>query len=402
MTATADSQTSVTAWKSPVTSYYLLLTATSILVLMGLAVVLSSSSISSIASGSGSAYSGFVTQAIALVVGATALLVGSRLSPATWKILGPIVLYVSMALLVAVPFIGTAVGGNKAWIRLGSFSFQPSELAKVGLALYLGVVLARFRHGLTTIKALLVPGGLMAGAVLALVLWGHDMGTALVLMALILVAFWVAGVPKRFFGMAGVALVIGLVALVNVGETRLARIEQWFTGSCENDSCWQQQHGTWALASGGIGGLGPGMSREKWGYLPASDNDFIFAIIGEEFGLIGTVLVLIAFALIVLAVNRIIQRSDDRFVQIAAAGIGAAVCIQACINMAVVLEFLPVTGVPLPLVSAGGSSLIVSLLAMGVLMSFARHEPGAQEVLTARPSLVRRSLSVLSKGRRRG
>jgi cell division protein FtsW len=142
------------------------------------------------------------------------------------------------------------------------------------------------------------------------------------------------------------------------------------------------------------------MSREKWGYLPAADNDFIFAILGEEFGLIGTLLVLVALAMIVIAVSRIVRRHRDPFAQIAAAAIGAWVVGQAFINIAVVLELLPVTGVPLPLVSSGGSSLVMSLAGLGVLMAFARTEPGAQEVFKARSSVVRRSMAVLAGARR--
>jgi cell division protein FtsW len=143
------------------------------------------------------------------------------------------------------------------------------------------------------------------------------------------------------------------------------------------------------------------LSREKWSYLPKAHNDFIFAILGEEFGLVGTIFVLIALAMIVIAVNRIVQRHRDPFVQITAAAIGAWIVGQACLNIAVVLGIAPVTGVPLPLVSSGGSSMIMTLVGIGVLLAFARREPGAAEALAVRPSLVRRSLAVVS-GRRRG
>ncbi|WP_062522425.1 FtsW/RodA/SpoVE family cell cycle protein [Demequina silvatica] len=402
MTATAARpESTVSAWRSPLTSYYLLASATGILVLVGLAVVLSSSSIASIRTSEGNAYAGFLTQLIALVVGMAALIVGSRLPITFWRRIAPLVLYASMGLLVLVFFAGEAVGGNQAWIRIAGFSLQPSEIAKLGLALYLGVVLSRFRDRLTNPKHILMPGGLMAAIVLALVLLGRDMGTAMVLVVVVAVAFWVAGVPARFFGIAAAVGGAGIVALIFSAQSRVDRIHQWATGSCTDTAeCWQQTHGTWALASGGLWGLGPGMSREKWGWLPASDNDYIFAIIGEEFGLLGTLLILAAFAMILIAVTRIVTRSTDRFVQIAGGAIGAWIVVQAVINIAVVLEFLPVTGVPLPLVSSGGSSLIMSLAAMGALLAFARNEPGAPEALAARPSVVRRSLAVLSRGRR--
>lgn len=401
MTATASRpDTTVTAFRSPATSYYLLAAATTILVLLGLAVVLSSSSISSIRSGSGSAYSGFLVQVIALVAGLAALIVGSRMPVVFWKRVAPWILFASIGLLIMVLAGGKTVGGNKAWISIAGFSFQPSEFAKLGLALYLGVVLSRFRHKLTNLRDVFVPGGLVALGVIGLVLVGGDLGTALMMGVVVGVAFWVAGAPGRFFGIAGGLVGLGVLALVNTGTTRVARIASWASGDCADvNECWQQTHGTWALASGGLWGLGPGMSREKWGYLPAADNDYIFAIIGEEFGLIGTLVVLVAFAMLLVAVTRIVTRSTDRFAQITAAAIGAWLVVQACVNIAVVLQLLPVLGVPLPLVSSGGSSLILSLTAVGVLMALARHEPGAQEAFKARPSVVKRSLAVVAKGR---
>lgn len=388
------------AWDSPVTSYALLLAATVVLLLIGLAVVLSSSSIASIRSGSGSAYTGFIVQLIALVVGLIAMGVGSRMPVPLWKNVGPIILVASLALLGVVMLVGTAVGGNKSWIRVGGFSLQPSEVAKLGLALFLAAVLVNRRDQLSTVKGLMLPAGAMAIVTVGMVLLGHDMGTAIILVAIAITAFFVAGVHGRFFIWAGIGLGAAALVLINMGTTRVTRILQWASGDCTVDDCFQQVHGTWALASGGIWGLGPGMSREKWGYLPAADNDYIFAIIGEEFGLVGTLLVLAAYAMILIAVTRIVSRSTNRFAQIAAAGIGAWIVVQACVNIAVVLELLPVTGVPLPLVSSGGSSLIMSLAGIGALMAFARNEPGAQDAFRARPSVVRRSVSVLSKGRK--
>jgi len=388
-------------WSSPAASYYLILAATSILLLVGLAVVLSSSSISSIRE-DGSAWSLFFIQLVALLAGVLAMTIGSRFSVAGWKHLAPWILYVSVGLLIVVMTSGYASGGNKNWIRVGPITVQPSEFAKLGLALFLGVVLARFRHELTTLKRILVPGGIAAAGVLALVLAGRDMGTAVVISLLIAAAFWVAGVPVRFFVMAIVPAVAGVALLIIEGSSRSTRIGVWLDPStCDpQDTCLQTIHGTWALASGGLWGLGPGMSREKWGYLPAADNDFIFAIIGEEFGLIGTLVVLLAFAMLVIAVSRIVRRHPDPFAKIAAAGLGAWIIGQAFINIAVVLELLPVTGVPLPLVSSGGSSLVMSLAAIGALMAFARSEPGAKEAFAARPSVMRRYVTVVARWRR--
>ncbi|MCB2411593.1 putative lipid II flippase FtsW [Demequina sp. TTPB684] len=389
-------------WNSPATTYYLLAAATAILLLVGLAVVLSSSSVFSIRQEGGNPWTLFLIQVAALAVGLAALAIGSRQSVTWWKRMTPIILTGAVVLLLVVILAGESTGGNRNWVRVGSVTLQPSEIAKLGLALYLGMVLATFRHELTTLRRILVPGGIASGIVLVLILAGRDLGTAVVVCLVISAAYWVAGLPVRFFALGAAALVAGGLALIADGTTRSARINVWLDPStCDvQDNCLQTTHGTWALASGGLWGLGPGMSREKWGYLPAADNDFIFAILGEEFGLIGTLLVLVALAMIVIAVSRIVRRHRDPFAQISAAAIGAWVVGQAFINIAVVLELLPVTGVPLPLVSSGGSSLVMSLTGLGVLMAFARSEPGAPEAFRARPSVMRRSMAVLSGGRR--
>lgn len=399
---TAERTRPTSTWNSPAASYYLLLAATSILLLVGLAVVLSSSSVFSIRQEDGNPWTLFLIQVAALTVGLTALAIGSRQSVKWWKRVTPLVLGVALVLLVVVIAAGVSSGGNRNWIRIGSVTLQPSEIAKLGLALYLGMVLSTFRRELTTFKRIMVPGGVAAGIVLTLILAGRDMGTAVVLCIIVAAAYWVAGLPLRFFAVGAAVIVAGGLALIAQGTTRSERISVWLNPStCDiQDNCLQTTHGTWALASGGLWGLGPGMSREKWGYLPAADNDFIFAILGEEFGLIGTLLVLIAFAMIVIAVSRIVRRHRDPFAQIAAGAIGAWIVGQAVINIAVVLELLPVTGVPLPLVSSGGSSLVMSLAALGALMAFARSEPGAREAFSARPSVIRRSMAVLSGGRR--
>jgi len=404
MSTTADvkPRTMASAWKSPAATYYLLAASSSILLLVGLAVVLSSSSIYSIKATNGNPYALFVIQLVAFAAGLVLMIVGSRLKVAVWKRLAPLMLFGSVGLLLLVLTAGVSSGGNKNWIRVGLVTFQPSEVAKFGLALYLGVVLATFRKKLTSLQRIMMPGGLAAAIVIGLVLAGRDMGTAIVLAIIVAAAFWIAGVPARFFGLFGSVAIVGAIALVNVQSSRGSRISSWLSGAaCDaTNACWQTQHGTFALASGGLWGLGPGMSREKWGYLPAADNDFIFAILGEEFGLIGTLLVLFAFAMMIVAINRIVHRTRDPFVQIAGGAIGVWIIGQACINIAVVVGLAPVLGVPLPLVSSGGSSLIVSMAAVGALMAFARAEPGAPEAFAARPSVVRRSLAVLSRGRR--
>ncbi len=388
--------------RSPVATYYLLGAATAMLVLVGLAVVLSSSSIDSIKE-EGDAYALFKAQLVSLVIGVVLLVVASRLAPLTYKRAAPWALAFSVVLLflVATSPLGLSEGGNKNWIDLGFLTAQPSEVAKLGLALYLGLALSQQRHKLTSIKRAMLPAGLIAMLVIGLVLAGRDLGTATVLILLVAAAFWTAGLPVRFF-VLGTSAAVGLVvAMILSFQNLYDRVAVWMSPTCDATAeCFQVTHGTWALASGGVWGLGPGLSREKWSLLPKPHNDFIYAILGEEFGLIGTVFVLVALAMIVIAVNRLVRRSRDLFVQVTSAAIGVWIVGQASLNIAVVLGLVPVTGVPLPFISSGGSSLVMSLIGMGVLLAFARREPGAAEALDTRGSVVRKSLAVVSRGRR--
>jgi len=233
------------------------------------------------------------------------------------------------------------------------------------------------------------------------VLAGDDLGTALVLLLIVSGCLWVAGVPMRMFGVAGAGAALG-VALLTIGHgSRTTRIGAFLNSNeCDKTTdCYQTMHGKWGLASGGWGGLGLGQSREKWAYLPEAHNDFIFSILGEELGLVGTLLVLALFGLLAFAMIRMIRRHPDPFVQIATGGILCWIVGQALINIAVVIGLAPVIGLPLPLVSAGGSALIMTMAALGVVIAFARSEPGAQEALRARAGVVRRSLAVVGRAR---
>ncbi|WP_149204715.1 putative lipid II flippase FtsW [Actinotalea subterranea] len=399
-TTSPDGTAQVGQWNSAVTSYYLIAGASLLLVAIGLIMVLSSSSVDAL-SADRSAYSTFLNQAKFALVGLPLAWLASRFPPAFYKRFAWPALLASMAVLALVPFIGKEVNGNTNWIIIGGQSFQPSELAKLTLALWLGVVLARKGPLLNRWLHVLVPGVLVALAAIGLVLAGGDLGTAIVLVTLVAGALFVAGVPLRMFAAAGVLAVFAVIQLSQMSNSRVARIEAFFSDSCDRfDECYQTSRGMFALASGGWTGVGLGESREKWSYLPEAHNDFIFAVLGEELGVLGTVLVLALFGVLAVAMSRVIRRHTDPFVQIATAGIATWILGQALVNIAVVVGFLPVIGVPLPLVSAGGSALITTMLALGVVLSFARNEPGAAEALTARPSVVRRSLAVVGRSAR--
>ncbi|MCI2239704.1 putative lipid II flippase FtsW [Kineococcus sp. TRM81007] len=392
---------------SPLATHHVLLATTSLLVVIGLVMVLSSSSVESLED-NGSQFTYFKSQATFAVLGALVLVVASRVPATAWRRLALPALAGAalLQLLVFVPGIGHAVNGNRNWIRVAGLSAQPSEAAKVALVLACSLALARKRDRLHEPGQLV--GALLPSvtATIGLVLLARDLGTALVMMFIVVAMLWTAGVPGRFFALAGGAGAALVAALVVTSENRMRRVQDWLTGTATSGveiqgASWQPVQGQYALASGGWWGLGLGASREKWQWLPEAHNDFIFAIIGEELGLPGTLVVLVLFAVLALAALRLVRRSADLFTKFAVTGFAAWILGQACLNIGVVLGVLPVIGVPLPFISHGGTALVVALLAVGILLSFARAEPGAPEALRARESVVARSLAVLPRRVRR-
>jgi cell division protein FtsW len=389
---------------SPVTSYYVLLGATLLLLVIGLVMVLSASSVTSLTQ-SGSSFTVFRSQLLFAAVGLPLMLVASRIPVRAWKTIGWVALVVALVgqALVFSP-LGISVNGNRNWIGVGAMRLQPSEGMKLALVLWGAAVLARKRTLLDRWVHVAVPVMFPVGVIaIGLVLAGHDLGTALVLLLVLGALVFAAGAPARMFLVAG-GVMAGLVTLMVVtSENRMRRVGSWLGGGqCQDilNTCYQSIHGKYALADGGWWGVGLGASREKWSWLPEAHNDFIFAIIGEELGLPGALVVLALFLLIGWACLRLVVRSDDLFVRIASAAAMAWLLGQTLINVGAVIGMLPVVGVPLPLVSSGGSALVTSLAVLGMLMSFARAEPGAAAALTARTGLLRRSLAVVPGARR--
>jgi cell division protein FtsW len=390
--------------ESPVTTYYLLLGATAMLVIIGLVMVLSASSVTSYQA-TNSSFTVFFNQLRYAVIGVIGALVAARLSLNTWKRLSVPLLVVAICLqsLVFVPGLGVRVNGNRNWIHIAGQQVQPSELAKIALVLFGAMVLNKKRRNLAKFMHVAVPLVFPAGGLLlALVLGGGDLGTSLVLLAILAGMLFVAGVPARMFFIAGAGSVALMATMALTSANRMGRIHSWLAGCSDPTKCFQTIHGQYALADGGWWGVGLGASREKWSWLPEAHNDFIFAIIGEELGLPGTLVIIGLFGLLAFACYRLVLRSDDFFVRVATGGVMVWILAQATINIGSVIGLLPVIGVPLPLVSSGGSALMATLFALGMLLSFARNEPGCREALAARPGVVRRSLAVMPtrRGRR--
>jgi cell division protein FtsW len=383
--------------ESPVTTYYVLLSVTAVLVLIGLIMVLSASAVISYKS-SDSSYTIFLRQLQFAAVGTVALVVASRLSVATWRNLAVPSLLGAMGLqlLVFTP-LGMRVNGNTNWLSFGPVTLQPSEFGKLGLVLFGAAVLTRKRRLLGHHKHVLVPYVVpFAAAAIGLVLLGHDLGTVIVMSAIVAAVLFTAGASWKLFATGGAAFALMALLMIVTSPNRLKRFDVWLGKDTDPFGAARQPlHGRYALADGGWWGVGLGASREKWQWLSEPHNDFIYAIIGEELGLPGTLVVLGLFAVLALACYRLVLRTDDFFTRLATGGVMAWILVQAMVNIGAVIGLLPVIGVPLPLVSSGGSSLVTTMLALGMLLSFARREPGCAEALAARPSVVRRSLAVL-------
>jgi cell division protein FtsW len=341
-------------------------------------------------------------QGIFAVGGLALLVIAAFVKSGVYRKLSGILLILGICLqmLVHVPGLGYEVGGNRNWIRVPgtSMTLQPSEMLKLALAVWLGAFLAARHKVLHQVKRL-VPAVVVVVVSLGLVLWGKDLGTMMVMALLVAGSLWVAGLPKRWFGLGLAVGTAGVLTMALTSANRMARITAWLHGTCTGSTCDQPEQGRMALATGGWWGLGLGHSRQKWGRLPAAEDDYIFAIIGEELGLVGTLGVVLMFSLLALILFRMIQRARDPFIQITVAGVTCWLIGQALVNMMVVTGLLPVLGVPLPFISSGGSALLASMLALGMLISFAREEPGAVDAISARWSSVRGSVAVLPASR---
>ena len=383
----------------PLASYYLVLVSTGLLLGIGFVMVLSASSVRSYST-YGSSYAIAVKQGLFIAIGLVGLGIASRIPVRVWRRCAMPLLLVAIGLLVVVlvPGIGRDASGARRWIPLpgGFFNVQPSELAKLGLSLWGADLLVRKRKLLRDWKHLLIPLVPVVGCLCVLVLLEPDMGTTIVVASILVALLWVVGAPARIFAVL-VSTFLLLGGLLAVAEPyRLARLTH-FTDPCalrqRLEGGFQACQGLQALGSGGIFGLGLGASRQKWaGGLPNPYTDYVYAIVGEELGLLGTLTVLLLFATLTFAGLRIAKRTTDPFARLAAAGVTVWIAVQALINMGTVAGLVPVTGIPLPLVSFGGSALIPTLVAIGMLLSFARAEPGAKKALAARPAWLRATL----------
>ena len=342
---------------------------------IGLMMVLSASSVEALRS-YGGAWVFFQRQAMWVAIGSVALIGTAALDYRLWRraVLPLVGVSFVLLLLVLLPGVGITAGGSSRWLGTDSLRIQPSELAKLAVLLFGADLLSRRAELVGDWRMVMRPLLLTAGVVAALVLLQPDMGTAMLMVLIVLVLLFVGGVPLLPMGGLGVVTGISAVILAKAESYRWARVSSFRDPFGDfSHTGYQVAQSLVALGTGHVGGVGLGASRAKWGFLPNAHTDFIFAIVGEELGLIGTFLVVGLFATFAFVGVRTALRAPDRFGALVAAGVTAWVCGQAFVNMGAVTSILPVTGVPLPFVSFGGSSLVVTMGATGILLNIARQ-----------------------------
>lgn len=358
-------------WDVPV----MLLVTTLGLAIFGCIMVLSASSVTMISQGQ-SPFSQVSSQIMFLVLGVLAMAGITRIPVGVYhkKSVVYAMLVAALVMQLAVVVVGVEVNGNRNWLKLGPVQIQPSEFSKLAIIMWLAWVYSRHGDISRSIWRTLFPSIYGVGALVLLIMLGGDMGTAMVYGFIFVGMMWLAGASRSsLLKIGGAFAVLALVGVLS-SANRVARIFGIW-GSCTNANCDQANSGEVALTTGGFLGVGLGQSRQKYNYLAEAHNDYIFAIIGEELGLLGTLAVLLLYVGLVYCAVRIMLRTTDPLVRLATGGIMIWLTSQAIINMGMVSRILPVIGVPLPFVSYGGSSLLSSLFAAGLLLAFARQTP---------------------------
>ncbi|HEU5471536.1 MAG TPA: putative lipid II flippase FtsW [Actinophytocola sp.] len=376
-------RSALTAWLGrPLASFHLVLAVCGLLTVLGLVMVASASAVISMNSES-SVYAVFRKQVSYVLAGLVLFWIGLRLPLRRVRALSPIGLLISVIMLVLVLTpLGTTVNGTRSWFTFGPVSFQPVEAAKLALALWGAHILIVKRALLHQFRHLLVPIVPAALVMFALVMLQPDLGGTITLGVVLIALLWFAGAPLRLFGAFALGAVAGVVLLAVGTSYRLSRVLSFLHPEDDpHGAAYQARQAVLALADGGMFGKGLGQGPSKFEYLPNVHNDFIFALIGEELGFLGCLLVLGLFAALAITGIRIATRNIDPWIRMVSATLTVWLVAQAAINIGYVVGLLPVTGITLPLISSGGTSVVLTLLVFGILANCARHEPEAVAAL---------------------
>lgn len=368
------------------TSFHLVIGSGAALLLIGLIMVFSATSVDSLQA-TGSIYASFTTQVIFAGIGLVAFWAALRIRPTMLRrtAVPGIVIALLLLMLVLIPGVGVEYNEARRWFELGPLSLQPSELAKLAFVVWGADLLVRKHKLIDQWRHLLVPLVPVGAFLGLLVMLQPNLGTTVIFVLILFSLLWSVGAPMRLFVTMGVASLVLFVFLIVSSSYRAARLTGFLDPFADpQGATLQAANSLYALATGGWWGVGLGNSRMKWGLLPEQDSDFIFAIIGEELGFAGCLLVLSLYGLLALAGIRIARRTNDPFIRLASAAIVVWLTGQAMINIGYVVGLLPITGLPLPLISSGGTSLVLTMFVVGVLANFARHEPAAVSYLKRR------------------
>jgi len=374
----------------PVNHLYMLLVSAGALTFIGLIMVFSASSIRAIDT-QGSAISIVLRQLLFVAVSIPLAGYLSTLPVARWEMLARFGLVFSMLILglLLIPGLGKTVNGNTNWIDLKVVDIQPSEFAKFLMILWASYLLARKEKAgryAVNVFALIGPGFLI---VMMMIMYGRDLGTTSVVAAILAGLLFVSGIQLRLFGWLTLAGAAALALLIATSGYRAQRFLVFLNPFAPEDykyAGWQPAHSLLGLASGGLFGVGLGGSRQKWGNLAEAHTDFIFSVIGEELGLVGTLSVLILLATLIYSIFRIALRAQEPMIRYACAGIGCWITVQAFLNIGSATSVLPVVGVTLPLVSYGGSALVATLCALGFVAGAALRDPAVRKEIVKKRS----------------
>jgi cell division protein FtsW len=359
-------------------SYHLVWITALLLLTAGLCTVLSISLAEGVRGGDRFVY--VRPQGIVAIVGLVLMFLVTRLDYRKFRVLslGFLAFVILSLVAVHIPGLGQSQGGASSWIQIGPFTYQPSEFAKLAVVLAGAHLLSSPRVKDGKFASYVWPFGVLGVVMCGLVMWENDLGTSIIIAGLLLGMLWLAGMKtKQWSLLVGGGAVTGLlVVLLGSGGTRLSRITALFdTTSTANDTGYQLRQSLMALGRGGWFGVGPGESVQKFAYLPEAHNDMIYAILGEEFGFVGAGLVILLFVVFAGACWGLARRCADPMAKYLIAGCGMIVTLQSAINIGGVIGAIPLTGVPLPFVSDGRNSLLVMLMAVGVILAVARRAP---------------------------
>ena len=319
------------------------------------------------------------SQIIGIIGGAILMITFANLKPGRlqWMANWTMLLGLFLQCLVVLTPLGTSVNGNRNWLNVFNlFSLQPSEFIKISMILYVSNVLVQTtKYTRNELKYWMIPTAVFAIIAFLVGFLGSDVGTVLIMAIIIFGLYYMAGLDWKWVAVIALAAVIAIPALMSTNGSRRGRFLAWLFPNAPdpNGFNWQSEHAKWAFASGGLSGVGIGGSKMKWSWLPEAQNDFIFAIIGEEWGIIGSLVTIALFLALGIILMRIAKKTEDPFQRLVVYGVTFWIMSQAFINISVVLTMFPVLGVNLPLISAGGTSMLATLIAIGIVLGIERN-----------------------------